>query len=91
MSGKGAKGLLTGKTPASKDKDKDNKKKPTSRSFRAGLQVIGGSGMDLRSKAMVIQHDQGLAEEADNSMQEADQDYLNFGRSHGRIHKVLIA
>ncbi|KAL6536276.1 hypothetical protein OROGR_012848 [Orobanche gracilis] len=38
MSGKGAKGLLTGKTPASKDKDKDNKKKPTSRSSRAGLQ-----------------------------------------------------
>ncbi|KAL6519931.1 hypothetical protein OROMI_032825 [Orobanche minor] len=27
MSGKGAKGLLTGKTPASKDKDKDKKKK----------------------------------------------------------------
>lgn len=39
MSGKGAKGLLTGKTPASKDKDKD-KKKPTSRSSRAGLQVF---------------------------------------------------
>ncbi|KAG6770699.1 hypothetical protein POTOM_026388 [Populus tomentosa] len=36
MSGKGAKGLLTSKTPAqSKDKDK---KKPTSRSSRAGLQ-----------------------------------------------------
>ncbi|KAL6520449.1 glutathione synthase [Orobanche hederae] len=39
----------------------------------------------------VIQHDQGLTEEADNSMQEADQDYLDFGRSHGRIHKVLTA
>lgn len=39
MSGKGAKGLLTGKTPASKDKDKD-KKKPISRSSRAGLQVF---------------------------------------------------
>ena len=38
MSGKGAKGLLTSKTPAqSKDKDK---KKPTSRSSRAGLQVF---------------------------------------------------
>lgn len=37
MSGKGAKGLITGKTPAqSKDKDK---KKPISRSSRAGLQV----------------------------------------------------
>ncbi|MQM04123.1 hypothetical protein Taro_036916 [Colocasia esculenta] len=36
MSGKGAKGLLTGKSPASKDKDK---KKPISRSSRAGLQV----------------------------------------------------
>lgn len=37
MSGKGAKGLTTGKTPSSlKDKDK---KKPTSRSSRAGLQV----------------------------------------------------
>ncbi|KAL6558568.1 hypothetical protein OROMI_018918 [Orobanche minor] len=33
----------------------------------------------------VIQHDQGLAEEADNSMQEVDQDYLDSGRSHGRI------
>ncbi|KAL6547875.1 hypothetical protein OROHE_009580 [Orobanche hederae] len=52
---------------------------------------IGGYGMDLRSKAMVIQHDQELAEEADNSMQEAHQDYLDFGRSHGRIHKVLTA
>jgi hypothetical protein len=40
MSGKGAKGLLTSKTPAqSKDKDK---KKPTSRSSRAGLQVFSG-------------------------------------------------
>lgn len=39
MSGKGAKGLLTGKTPASRDKDKDKKKAPTSRSSRAGLQV----------------------------------------------------
>jgi len=39
MSGKGAKGLITGKTSASaKDKDKD-KKKPVSRSSRAGLQV----------------------------------------------------
>ncbi|KAL6550227.1 hypothetical protein OROMI_020715 [Orobanche minor] len=38
---------------------------------------------------MVIQHDQGLAEKADNSMQEADQDYLDSGRSHGRIQKVL--
>ncbi|KAG6739320.1 hypothetical protein POTOM_056913 [Populus tomentosa] len=38
MSGKGAKGLLTSKTPAqSKEKDK---KKPTSRSSRAGLQVF---------------------------------------------------
>ncbi|XP_042067544.1 probable histone H2A variant 3 isoform X2 [Salvia splendens] len=40
MSGKGAKGLLTGKTPASKDKDKDkDKKKPITRSSRAGLQA----------------------------------------------------
>ncbi|KAL6542784.1 hypothetical protein OROHE_010304 [Orobanche hederae] len=38
---------------------------------------------------MVIQHDQGLAEEADKSMQETDQDYLDSGRSHGRIQKVL--
>ena len=50
MSGKGAKGLLTSKTPAqSKDKDK---KKPTSRSSRAGLQVLlvfyflGGGSFD---------------------------------------------
>ncbi|KAK6119516.1 hypothetical protein DH2020_046738 [Rehmannia glutinosa] len=41
MSGKGAKGLLTGKNPASKDKDKD-KKKPISRSSRAGLQFPVG-------------------------------------------------
>lgn len=45
MSGKGAKGLITaGKTSAAnnanKDKDKDSKKKPVSRSSRAGLQVI---------------------------------------------------
>lgn len=41
MSGKGAKGLTMGKSPAlSKDKDKDkDKKKPISRSSRAGLQV----------------------------------------------------
>ncbi|KAL6542361.1 hypothetical protein OROMI_023963 [Orobanche minor] len=56
---------------------------------------------DLRSKLIqfpntsspeqgtILIHDQGLAEEADNSMQEDDQDYLDFGRSHGRIHKVL--
>lgn len=37
MSGKGAKGLLMGK-PSGNDKDKD-KKKPTTRSSRAGLQV----------------------------------------------------
>ncbi|VFR01867.1 unnamed protein product [Cuscuta campestris] len=43
MSGKGAKGLIMGKTSASaaKDKDKD-KKKPTSRSSRAGLQFPVG-------------------------------------------------
>ncbi|KAK7320701.1 hypothetical protein VNO77_30415 [Canavalia gladiata] len=40
MSGKGAKGLLTGKTPSS-SKDKD-KKKPISRSSRAGLQFPVG-------------------------------------------------
>lgn len=40
MSGKGAKGLITGKNSASAaNKDKD-KKKPTSRSSRAGLQVF---------------------------------------------------
>lgn len=38
MSGKGAKGLIMGKT-LSKDKDKD-KKKPVTRSSRAGLQVL---------------------------------------------------
>ena len=38
MSGKGAKGLIMGKTAANKDKEKE-KKKPTSRSSRAGLQV----------------------------------------------------
>lgn len=39
MSGKGAKGLIMGKS-ASKDKDK---KKPVSRSSRAGLQVCSSS------------------------------------------------
>lgn len=39
MAGKGGKGLLAAKTTAAnKDKDKD-KKKPVSRSSRAGLQV----------------------------------------------------
>uniref|UniRef100_A0A2C9VN07 Histone H2A n=1 Tax=Manihot esculenta TaxID=3983 RepID=A0A2C9VN07_MANES len=38
MSGKGAKGLIAGKTSAS-NKDKD-KKKPISRSSRAGLQMF---------------------------------------------------
>ncbi|GAY60067.1 hypothetical protein CUMW_199220 [Citrus unshiu] len=37
MSGKGAKGLITGKTTINNNKDKD-KKKPVSRSSRAGLQ-----------------------------------------------------
>lgn len=40
MAGKGGKGLLAAKTPAAtKDKDKD-KKKPISRSSRAGIQVL---------------------------------------------------
>lgn len=38
MAGKGGKGLLAAKTTAA-NKDKE-KKKPVSRSFRAGLQVI---------------------------------------------------
>ncbi|XP_057485084.1 probable histone H2A variant 3 [Actinidia eriantha] len=45
MSGKGAKGLIMGKTPSAKDKDKDkdkDKKKPISRSSRAGLQFPVG-------------------------------------------------
>ncbi len=41
MSGKGAKGLITGKTSAA-NKDRDNKKKPISRSSRAGLQFPVG-------------------------------------------------
>jgi histone H2A len=41
MVGKGGKGLQATKTTAAKstDKDKDKKKAPVSRSFRAGLQV----------------------------------------------------
>lgn len=40
MAGKGGKGLVAGKTTAAnKDKDKD-KKRPVSRSSRAGIQVI---------------------------------------------------
>jgi histone H2A len=40
MAGKGGKGLVAAKTTAA-NKDKD-KKKPTSRSSRAGIQVILG-------------------------------------------------
>lgn len=43
MAGKGGKGLVAGKTTAAAaaaaSKDKDNKKRPISRSSRAGLQV----------------------------------------------------
>ena len=39
MSGKGAKGLIMGKGAAA-NKEKDSKKKPISRSSRAGLQVL---------------------------------------------------
>ena len=41
MAGKGGKGLVAGKTPASAsaNKGKDDKKRPISRSSRAGLQV----------------------------------------------------
>jgi hypothetical protein len=39
MSGKGAKGLITAAKTSAANKDKD-KKKPTSRSSRAGLQVL---------------------------------------------------
>ncbi|KAI3712693.1 hypothetical protein L1987_71256 [Smallanthus sonchifolius] len=44
MAGKGGKGLLAGKAPAAAaNKDKD-KKRPTPRSDRAGLQEMGFSG-----------------------------------------------
>ncbi|KAF7838640.1 putative histone H2A variant 3 [Senna tora] len=46
MSGKGAKGLIMGKTPSAANKDKD-KKKPISRSSRAGLQVSFSSFRSL--------------------------------------------
>lgn len=44
MAGKGGKGLVAGKTTAAAaaaaaNKEKDNKKRPISRSSRAGLQV----------------------------------------------------
>lgn len=42
MAGKGGKGLVAGKTTAAAaaaSKEKDNKKRPISRSSRAGLQV----------------------------------------------------
>lgn len=53
MSGKGAKGLLTAKTAASKDKDKD-KKKPVSRSSRAGLQVSFSRPLSTRGSLLVV-------------------------------------
>lgn len=41
MSGKGAKGLIMGKTSTANNANKDkDKKKPISRSSRAGLQVF---------------------------------------------------
>lgn len=46
QSGKGAKGLLMGKAAAPVVDDKKDKKKPTSRSSRAGLQV---RSLNLRS------------------------------------------
>lgn len=56
MAGKGGKGLLAAKTPAAnKDKDKD-KKKPISRSSRAGIQVlfwIRTRQMELIKKTLV--------------------------------------
>ncbi|KAG9451888.1 hypothetical protein H6P81_004792 [Aristolochia fimbriata] len=48
MAGKGGKGLLAGKTTANKDKDK---KKPVSRSSRAGLQFpVGRIHRHLKSR-----------------------------------------
>ncbi|TQD90322.1 hypothetical protein C1H46_024150 [Malus baccata] len=50
MSGKGAKGLIMGKGPAAINKDKDkDKKKPISRSSRAGLQTDALFGFQLKS------------------------------------------
>lgn len=39
MAGKGGKGLLAGKTPAAAANKEKDKKRPISRSARAGLQV----------------------------------------------------
>lgn len=50
MAGKGGKGLLAAKTTAAnKDKDKD-KKRPVSKSSRAGIQVI----IFLSSPSLII-------------------------------------
>lgn len=51
MAGKGGKGLLAAKTTAA-NKDKD-KKKPVSRSSRAGLQVRSILSMETRSMCKV--------------------------------------
>ncbi|WVZ19539.1 hypothetical protein V8G54_006861 [Vigna mungo] len=53
MSGKGAKGLITGKTSAA-NKDKD-KKKPISRSSRAGLQFLLGIARRLKPLDLEIE------------------------------------
>ncbi|RVW53964.1 hypothetical protein CK203_005334 [Vitis vinifera] len=70
MSGKGAKGLIMGKSPAlNKDKDK---KKPVSRSSRAGLQggfcdrgsvwLLGkGEGKKKEGKEIAVLSVRGLA------------------------------
>lgn len=48
MSGKGAKGLIMGKSASNSNKDKD-KKKPISRSSRAGLQVFTSFSFSISS------------------------------------------
>ncbi|KAK9078044.1 hypothetical protein SSX86_002101 [Deinandra increscens subsp. villosa] len=50
MAGKGGKGLLAGKTPASTANKEKDKKRPTSWSARVGLQVHGDYSQDASVK-----------------------------------------
>ncbi|KAG6387936.1 hypothetical protein SASPL_153131 [Salvia splendens] len=90
MSGKGAKGLLTGKTPASKDKDKD-KKKPISRSSRAGLQ----NGLGIVDKTGLVHWGHVYMKKAEVEEMKpvcldcSDLTYLKIKFPVGRIHRLL--